>query len=242
MIVVSLDLAIRRVADNGLVVLSERGAGVAVERVVLAERLDGAIAAEPLADALVALATERCARVICIDGPQAWRAERSSLVHLRHCEKAVRAPGKTGLPGIVKPASWARFAEQSVALFDALDARGWPRCTAAPRSTVAVESFPTAAWRALGLRPLASKSRARAADIGEACARLVSALPRPLALEFTPTHDELQAIVGGWVGLALAAGDTAAFELHGEAPFVERGIAREGFIATPRSAPEAHRR
>jgi hypothetical protein len=137
--ILSVDLASRRWRDNGIALLAPQGNGATVRLVApVGLGLRGTPEAEPFAEALHGLAEREGVRVILLDGPQGWRAEQSALVHLRHCEKETRCPGKTGLPGIVKPATWRRMAEFSIAIFDALDARGWPRFTRAwqnhPRS------------------------------------------------------------------------------------------------------------
>src|ERR1700755_1957415 len=82
----------------------------------------------------------------------------------RGWKRPLFTPGKTGLPGVVKPASWTYMAEFSIQLFGALHDAGFPRLMEPldlPRGTkLAIESFPTSAWRSLKLLPLAGKSKA----------------------------------------------------------------------------------
>ncbi|MCL7715625.1 GNAT family N-acetyltransferase [Stenotrophomonas sp. CPCC 101365] len=53
-----------------------------------------------------------------------------------------------------------------------------------------------------------------------------------------PNHDQLQALVTGYAGLAIAAAHRQGVELVGQAPFALDGHIREGFIACPlRPAP-----
>lgn len=227
--VISVDLAARRWDDNGIALLWADGAQVRV-RLLAASALGlrGTPAPEPFADALHALAEAEGARLMLLDGPQGWRAERSDLVHLRHCEKATRAPGKTGLPGVVKPATWTRMATFCVALFDALHARGWPRFTRGwAGERAAIESFPTHAWRMLGEPPLPAKGKTT--DLGP-WVRALSA--RGVAMPLECTHDELQAIVGGLAGVRLLLGGVAACDLRGGEPFLEDGYWREGYIVS----------
>src|SRR5262249_22444764 len=159
------------------------------------------------------------ARLILLDGPQGWRGNDSPLTHQRKCEHATRTPGKTGLPGCVKPSTWSRMARFSIAMFDELDRLGWPRFT---RKLVwerfAIESFPTCAWRAIEQPALPSKA-----------AKLDSLEPWVLYLESQydvrwprePTHDELQAVVAGIGGLQLLEGGSENCNVQGEEPRLE---------------------
>lgn len=234
----SVDLASRRWRDNGIALLSPEGEGAQV-RLVAPEALGlrGTPEAEPFADALHSLAEREGVRLILLDGPQGWRADVSTLVHLRHCERETRCPGKTGLPGIVKPATWRRMAEFSIALFDALDARGWPRFTRTwAGERAAIESFPTHAWRTLGYAPIPGKGKA--GDLTpwhEALGALgVRGLP------VTATHDDLQSVVAGLAGVALLRDGLAACDVRGRDPFREGESWREGVIVSGRLAQHAH--
>lgn len=235
MSILSLDLAIRSYADNGLVVLRRVGDAAECEAYRLADALAGAPEPEALATYLAELAERVEARLVLIDGPQAWKAPENGLEHQRRCEKALHTPGKTGLPGVVKPRSWTRFAEFSIALFDALARRGWPRL-ARPSEVGAgrrraVESFPTAAWRGIGLTPLPGKPKTSA----EQLARQHDLLSERcgVSLATAPSHDELQALVAGLAGLAAEAGEHDHWMLAGSRPFEAEGHWREGFIACP---------
>ena len=120
--------------------------------------LTGEPDAARFAEAILRLAEQRNVRLILLDGPQGWRADWAPPGHARACETATRTPGKTGLPGVVKPASWTRMADFSIALFDALHAQGWPRIDHTWRGgPAAIESFPTHAWRSLGHPALPGK-------------------------------------------------------------------------------------
>ncbi len=236
----SVDLASRRWRDNGIALLTPEGTGARV-RLVSPEALGlrGTPSAAPFADALHQFAAREGVRLLLLDGPQGWRAERSTLVHLRQCEKEARCPGKTGLPGIVKPATWTRMAEFSIALFDALDALGWPRFTREWRGErAAIESFPTHAWRMLGEPPIPGKSKAGSLAHWHAAlaARGVRGVPREA------THDELQAVVAGLAGLALLAGGIERCDVRGGEPFLEGGHWREGVIVSARVTAPMDRR
>lgn len=226
----SVDLASRRWRDNGIALLAPEGEGVRA-RLIAPEALGlrGSTEAEPFAEALHSLAEREGVRLMLLDGPQGWRAERSALEHLRVCEKETRCPGKTGLPGIVKPATWRRMAEFSIALFDALDARGWPRFTRAwTGERAAIESFPTHAWRMLEHAPIPGK--ANAGDLAPWHAALAALGVR--GVPTSATHDELQGVVAGLGGVALLRGGLHACDVRGVDPFIEGGVWREGLIVS----------
>jgi hypothetical protein len=231
--ILSVDLASRRWRDNGIALMHPEGDGARV-RLVSPESLGlhGTPEAEPFAQALHHLAETEGVRLILLDGPQGWRAEASTLVHLRHCEKETRCPGKTGLPGIVKPATWRRMAEFSIALFDALDACGWPRFSREWKGErAAIESFPTHAWRMVGVAPIPGK--ASAGDLTPWHTALAALGVR--GVPASASHDELQSVVAGLAGIALLRGGLAACDIRGLPPSKEGGYWREGVIASPRT-------
>jgi hypothetical protein len=229
--ILSVDLASRRVQDNGIALLSADGDRARVEIIPPAAlELRGVPDAERFAEAFADFAEREGVRVIMLDGPQGWRADVSDFEHLRLCERETRTPGKTGLPGIVKPATWTRMATFSIALFDALHARGWPRLGSDwSGGRAVIETFPTHAWRRLRYPPLPGKG-ARIA-MGEWRDYLTEWLVIELPSEIT--HDEIQATVGGLAGLALLASGLDACDVRGTDPFVQRGSWREGFIVSP---------
>jgi len=175
-------------------------------------------------------------RCVCIDGPLGWRSPHTDSLHCRLSERAVRAPGKTGLPPDgVKPRTYLGFTTFSIALFESLlETADWvlPGAPEAlPTARVVTESFPTAGWRALGLSPLMAKGRASVADVQEAGARLQGRAG--ITLEQVRTHDQLQAVVGGIAGAWWAAGLTDRVQLAGAPPFRLDGSWREGYIMVP---------
>ena len=232
MTVLSIDLASRRYADNGIALM--HGNSTRVDAQLIRPEslgLDDTPEVHTFANAIATLAERVGVRVILLDGPQGWRATHSTLVHLRSCEREARTPGKTGLPGVVKPSTWTRMAEFSVALFDALHERGWPRLTSRwSGERVASESFPTHAWRMLGHQPLPGKSATTTlAPWIEALANGGVAFPRG-----NVGHDEVQALVAGLAGIAMLQEGLAACDVRGQDPFIEDGAWREGFIVSPR--------
>src|SRR5206468_1499122 len=137
--------------DNGVAVLRQVESGVEVELVQPGERgLSGEPGARAIATFCAELAAAAGADLILLDGPQGWRASSSELEHMRMCERCTQTPGKTGIPGNVKPRTWTRMADFSVKVFDALHAAGWPRFSGVPAGRLAIETFPTHAWRTLG--------------------------------------------------------------------------------------------
>ncbi|MGD0631354.1 MAG: hypothetical protein ABR987_18655 [Terracidiphilus sp.] len=196
----------------------------------------GPVDADILAGLLNHLSNVRGIRVIMLDGPQAWKSRSNGLEHSRVSERQLNTAAKTGLPGMVKPVTYRPFAEFCLDVYDALCRRGWRRLEtkdqpgSAPER-VLVESYPFAAWKSLGLKPLPSKRRTRISDLAEAYGALRSLIP--FTTNRPPNHDQLQAIVGGLSGLALEERNTAGARIVGTPPRREEGHWREGFIVLP---------
>lgn len=214
------------------------GFGSAVER--------GPVDANVLAGRLNHLCGIRNIRVILLDGPQAWKSRFNGLEHARVSERQLNTAAKTGLPGMVKPRTYRAFAEFCLDVYESLCRRGWSRMNtqAQPNSAVGrgsntaddqrrilVESYPHAAWRSLGIKPLPSKRLAKVSDLADAYGALSSLFP--ITTNRPPNHDQLQAIVGGLPGLALEERNTSAIRLVGSPPCREEGQWREGFIVLP---------
>jgi hypothetical protein len=200
----------------------------------------GPVDANILAGVLNHLCGVRNIRMIVLDGPQAWKSSRNGLDHARVSERQLNTAAKTGLPGLVKPFPFRTFAEFCLDVYDGLCHRGWRRLDTLDQpgspmdqrqERVLVESYPHAAWKSLGLKPLPSKRRARVSDLAEAYAGLSSLIS--IATNRPPNHDQLQAIVGGLPGLALEERNTAAARIVGKPPRREDGHWREGFIVLP---------
>jgi len=112
-------------------------------------------------------------------------------------------------------------------VYDALCRRGWRRLETSEQpgkvhARVLVESYPYAAWKALGLKPLPSKKRARVSDLAEAYGALRQLIP--FTTSRPPNHDQLQAIVGGLAGLSLEARDAAGAQIVGPRRVVKMDI------------------
>lgn len=192
--------------------------------------------ANTLAGLLNHVCTTRGIRVILLDGPQAWKSRSNGLMHSRVSERQLNTAAKTGLPGMVKPVTYRPFAEFCLDVYDALCRRGWRRLETQdqpqlPPERILVESCPHSAWKFLGLKPLASKRRAKVSDLAEAFGALRSIIP--LTANRPPNHDQLQAIVGGIPGLALEERNAAGAMIFGNPPRREDGHWREGFIVLP---------
>lgn len=177
-----------------------------------------------------------------LDGPQAWKSRDNGLEHARGCERQLNTAAKTGLPGMVKPRTYRSFAEFCMDVYDALCRRGWrrleterqPAQPGEPSQTaqrILVESYPYAAWKSLGLKPLPAKRRARVSDLAEAYGALRAVVP--FTCNRPPNHDQLQAIVGGLAGLDLEEPNPAGVRIVGNPPRREQGHWREGFIVLP---------
>jgi len=256
--ILSVDLACRRWTDLGIVILnraraSQRPGSLAVplspsliECRILPSSADGLVEGPVDAEILAGRLNHLCAvndiRILMLDGPQAWKSQRNGLEHARLSERALNTAAKTGLPGLVKPATYRTFAEFCIDVYDALARRGWRRLETTEREVsskqrILVESYPHAAWKSLGITPLPGKRRAHVSDLARACAELRRIIP--FTTSRPPNHDQLQAIVGGLPGLALEERNNAALRIVGAPPRREEGHWREGFIVLPVPPPRA---
>lgn len=235
--VIGVDLACARWRDVGVAVLVPRGERIVVEAWTAdAFGLEGEPTAAALAAEIDRLGRERDARLVLVDGPGAWKRSGATDRLARLAERLARTPGKAGLPGETWPRGFRRFTEFAYGLYDALALHGWarlvePTALADGEARFALETFPTATWRALGLTPLAGKGRADAAVVRAAARRLARVLP--LDLPRTLGHDALQAIVSAVPGLAIAGGRRSDWVALGERACVEEGTWREGWIVLP---------
>jgi hypothetical protein len=274
MAVLSVDLAFQSWSDLGIVVLErqaarqataavlggplrltdlappiplEAGRATAEETIaceIVAWNDPGPVDADVLAGKLNHMCSLRGIRIMMLDGPQAWKSDSNGLEFARVSERQLNTAAKTGLPGVVKPVTYRKFAEFCLDVYEALCRRGWMRLDssdhpAATAQRVLVESYPHAAWKSLGLTPLPSKRKAGAIQLAEALGALKALMP--ITVDREPNHDQLQAIVGGLPGLALECLGGAGAQIVGTAPRRENGHWREGFIVLPvaprRSAP-----
>lgn len=230
--VLSVDLASGNYRDLGVALLD--AAGPTVRASIIPPVHHGRPTVTELCTWLVSLANTHEVAGICIDGPLGWKAPDTDALHSRLSERAVRAPGKTGLPPDgVKPRTYLAFTQFSIALFEALTQQHGFSLPGSDRHTArfVTETFPTAAWRSLGLAPLPAKSKTTPARLDEATARFAGATG--LVLNETLTHDALQAVVGGVAGLRWAQGQHQAVHLAGAPPFRLDGSWREGYIMLP---------
>jgi hypothetical protein len=206
----------------------------------LAPQSANPVEAEVLAGQLNHLSNVRGIRAIVLNGPQAWKSNANGLDFARVSERQLNTPAKTGLPGLVMPRTYRAYAEFCMDVFDSLCRRGWRRLStqgqvASLEDRVLIESCPHAAWKSLGLKPLCSKRRARVSDLARAYAALNSLVP--IICNRPPNHDQLQAIVSGLPGLAIAEHNITEVRFVGNPPRREQGHWREGFIVLPLPPP-----
>src|SRR4030042_2987067 len=218
MATLSVDLASRKYADIGIAVLTDTESAIYVELIRPAELgLTGVPHARLLAGRLINLPEDKGANLLFLDGPQGWCARTTPPKIMRDCERATRTPGKTGLPGCVKPRSFTRMVEVSIAVFDSLHDAGWQRLWGDRfGDRCSIESFPTHAWRNLGLDPLPAKKPqlkiARWADI----------LSEHWAIRWSglPTHDVLQSVVRGLAEVLIERHGLKSCVVDGSPPFL----------------------
>jgi hypothetical protein len=259
--VLSVDLAFRRWCDLGVVILDHTPQKASADCVQITgpppvsceivpfgppdngpAHARDPVDPENLAGRLNHLCAVRDIRVILLDGPQAWKSNTNGCAHARVSERQLNTAAKTGLPGVVKPLTYRAFAEFCMDVYDALCRRGWRRFQTqdhpalpcepgTPPQRILVESYPHAAWRSLGLKPLPSKRRCKISDLADAYGALRKLIP--FVTNRPPNHDQLQAIVGGLAGIALEENNPTAVRIVGSPPLREAGHWREGFIALP---------
>jgi len=133
------------------------------------------------------------------------------------------------------------MAEFSIALFNELDALGFSRLNAredmGKDAKLAIESFPTSAWRTMGLKPLPGKSKTSAGDVQRWLSSLQQLIPINLARD--PNHDELQALVAALAGLTGRGLPSMGCSVAGRRPLLMDGLLwREGFIVNPTQSPQ----
>jgi hypothetical protein len=173
--------------------------------------------------------------VLLLDGPQGWRHPKSPIEHMRLCERVLNTPGKTGIPGQVKPRTYLNYITFSIDLFDHLRRLGWELLSEdyfkVATKRLVVESFPSYTWRTLGLEKLPSKGRTRASELDRFRRALSSATG--YVLPTVLTHDQLQAAVVLPVGEALARKERTALVMAGIDPILEDDRVYEGWIPLP---------
>jgi Protein of unknown function (DUF429) len=236
--VLSIDLAYKSYADVGVCALGIAEGGIEVAPIRLsALGLSGRPTARALAKIIADLAEQLDARLLLIDGPQAWKAPENGLPHSRMCERQLATQGKTGLPGCAKPSNYAPFIGFAIDLFNHLTELHWPRLSAesalSSSGRLALESFPTSAWRSLGLKPLPGKASTPAGAVQLKLAELDRLSPVSVSGAGELMHDELQALVAGLAGLAVEGHTAYGVAVAGAAPFELEGAWREGYIINP---------
>lgn len=238
MSVLSIDLAHKSYESVGVCSLRIASHQIEVAPIRLSVLgLTGRPMAGALAKAVAGLAEQMGARLLFIDGPQAWKAPENGLLHSRICERMLATQGKTGLPGFTKPSNYAPFIAFAVDLFDQLAELGWPRLpdgsALSSCGRFALESFPTSAWRSLGLKPLPGKANTPPGTVQAKLAELSRLFPIFVPGVEELTHDELQALVAGLAGIGAAGHAAYDVALAGVSPFELDGSWREGFIVNP---------
>ncbi|KPK90866.1 MAG: hypothetical protein AMJ88_15150 [Anaerolineae bacterium SM23_ 63] len=235
--VLSVDIAHRRYADNGIAFLD---GGSDVVQLIKADdlRVKDPPTPEGFAAALNTFCDREGVSVLLLDGPQGWREPKSQIEHMRLCERVLNTPGKTGVFGTVKPSTYLPYIKFSIELFHQLRIKhdwellrsNWNK---RPWERWLVESFPTAAWKTLGLKNLPAKSKCTSDQL-IAWRNDLSTLTG-LKLPDVLTHDELQAVVVLPLGRAMVKGDESQVILSGVDPYLTKeGVVLEGLIANPR--------
>lgn len=237
--VLSVDIAHRRYVDNGIAFLDQ---GSDIVQLIKADDLgvNDPPTPEGFATALSSFCDREGVSVLLLDGPQGWREPNSQIEHMRLCERVLNTPGKTGVFGTVKPRTYLPYIKFSIELFHELRiTHDWELLKSdwykRPWKRWLVESFPTAAWRTLGLRKLPAKAKSTSEQLITWRDDLSELTGMRLPDVFT--HDELQAAVVLPVGRAIVNGDEEKVILSGVDPYLTKeGLVLEGLIANPRQS------
>jgi len=231
----SVDLAHTSYENLGIILLEETQGGFVAHGL---SPCDLSLIGTPSPKELARTLLEACGRfsspVLLLDGPQGWKRQDNGLQHSRVCERLLNTPGKTGLPGIAKPANYLPFISFSIAVFHELVLLGFELWSGQTAPLLAIESFPFRAWRQLGLRPLPAKSKAKVEHLQQA----VDALRRmfPLSVPDGLSNDQLQALVTSLAGVPLVRGRSDGYSASGTTPCLVDHTWREGFIVNPTRA------
>jgi hypothetical protein len=239
--ILSIDLAYKSYANFGFCLLQESRGKVLKVKVISYHDLSliGVPEARFFAGRVLRYCRDESVSILMLDGSQGWKYPDNGLADRRQCEQVLHTQIKTGVKGEAKPAKSGLFIGFCTDLFYELYQSG--RCLLVSGTRIGVpqdkilvaESYPHAAWRQLGLRPLPSKSRCTPEQIAYHTGELrrLAQLPEMKML----THDELSALVAGLSGVAIACGDESGYLAVGAPPRISpEGYIMEGFIVVPR--------
>jgi hypothetical protein len=234
--VLSVDLAAKNYEDNGIAFISYRG-----RKPKFPTPSDLGLGGKPSAWDLAATLNSFCQKenvtALLLDGPQGWKSPKTRIDHMRVCERVLNTPAKTGIIGRVKPATFLRYITFSINLFHILRVDyGWNLLTEDwtehPKTRWIVESFPSFAWRTLGLEKLPAKSKTKPKQLKTWIEDLM--MMTGYTLPDALSHDQLQAAVVLPAGQALVQGKPERVVLVGKDPIVKRsGDVLEGWIVNP---------
>ena len=234
--VLSVDLAAKKYEDNGFAFVSYRGRKISFPSPTDL-KLEGKPLAWEFAQALDQFCNKKNVTVLMIDGPQGWKSPKTKIEHMRLCERVLNTPGKTGIIGSVKPSTFLRYITFSINLFHILRVDfDWSLLSEdwfnRPKRRWIVESFPSSAWRTLGLEKLPGKSKTSPKQLKTWMndLRMMTNYGFPEKL----THDQVQATVVLPAGQALVQRKPERIVLIGMDPIVKRsGDVLEGWIVNP---------
>ena len=233
MAILSVDLAYKRYADIGVVLLKQIDGDICYDPIKLPSSDDPS--PQKLAETLNEICSRNEIRLLMLDGPQGWKADDNGLIHSRKCERELNTPAKTGRPFEVKPANYAPFVRFSVEVYDALGDLDWKRLPDLQSSSDTshrwlIETFPLSAWNTLCINSLPSKRKCRGANLNTYLDGLQRLFPLRQNQSQLLTHDEIQATVSGLAGLAIESRQWKDCRCSGIPPRLVDGHWREGFI------------
>lgn len=240
-LIFSVDLASKSYKDFGFCLLSVNS-NKDIEYHFLEEQYLG-LSGQPepvnCAGAFLDFCFREGVNILMLDGPQGWKDPLNGLQHCRICEKELNTPGKTGEVGEVKPKAYLNFISFSINLYSGLINNTSVRIFQNKNDSIPengillIETFPFSAWKSLLIDPLPGKKKCSSTIIEDNYNILINRFDLP---RFNvPSHDQLQALVAGMAGVAIACGNNAGFEVAGAPPVLSKdGYLLEGYIVNPK--------
>ena len=243
--ILSIDLAYKSYGDFGFCMIEESGGKVAGIQYLSYEAigLEGAPLAGIFAQNVLHFCLDHGVSILMLDGPQGWKDPDNGLQHQRVCEKQLNTQSKTGTVGKVKPANFTSFVYFAIDVFgvlyntDRVSLVTQPKIAIPDKRILLIETYPYSAWRSLNILPLLGKKNCSLEQI----AHNVQELRRTFHLPETENtnHDELSALVAGFAGVAIAAGNSSGYVALGVPPkLMSQGYLVEGYIVNPKYVGE----
>jgi hypothetical protein len=180
------------------------------------------LSASLMAEVIDRFVVEHGIHAVSLDGPQGWR-EPNAVPRKgvgRWCEYQVLAQGKTGVYGVAYPKTQRNWITFCIDVFANLIKMGHARLANDPSelsleqltddSYWLLECFPTSVWRTSKLVPLPGKAKMRRHSLSPWIRTLSLKYGLPAFMNWSESHDDLQAVAATLPGVALLGGPSRA--------------------------------